>query len=257
MADGLLIALGGEQYSGKSTVSAFLSETGKWERIRFAGPFKSLIHQFLILCGYDPLLASQCIDGSISHTRLLDIGLTSKWMLEIIGDEFPLVCEYPKLWSYMALARSRSLRKQGRNVVIDDLAFDYESHDIHRDQGKTILIIGNHENKKRKDDIHILNEIYLHDGYISDDIFRKNFISAWDSTLGRMSINKINSNIKDTFIYFLDTILLPGRNQKHFSEKKNYKNIIKSYDYSINNQGSLSDLKDNIGILLMHLNQIV
>lgn len=251
---GLLIALSGKMHSGKTTASLRFVETGKWERIRFSGPFKSMIYNFLILCKYDEKLAFECVDGSFKNTKLPDLGLTMRWLFQMVGSGFPQYFNYPNIWSNISMLRAKNIRKN-KNVIIDDLRFQHEDDDIHAVGGKTILILGNHDNIKRKTEIGILSEIYDHSNYISDKIFKENMIKAWDNTFSDMKLERINKDIRSLFIDFINETVIPSRNTElHIPESHCSENSFPSfYNYQINNNGSLADLYDKVDSLIIRL----
>ena len=245
---GKLVALGGRMHSGKTTASKLFTQSGDWQRIRFAGAFKALAHRFLVLSGYGRELASECVDGSMKNTPLPDIDMSMRRLMQNIGSSFREKLGDPDFWGNIAISRARHLMKSNINVLIDDMRFRHEDDVVHANGGYTVLIEGNHSQESHRSDINVLDGIYSRAGVMTDDVFRRNIVQAWDETVGQLKLHNAR-HIRDVFIDFVNTVLIPSRGHVPVSDLMSHASehsLPEVFDYRIVNNGSIADLKEKV-----------
>lgn len=120
---GLLIGVAGRMYAGKTTCSSYLLATGAWSRIRFAGPLKAIAGAIFKQLGHSDAEIHAMVDGCLKQRWIATVGMTPRLLMQNIGSEYRSLINQKSLWCDIAMTRSRHLRNNGHNVVIDDVRF--------------------------------------------------------------------------------------------------------------------------------------
>ena len=255
---GYLLGIGGKMNAGKTTVSSILLDNEQWTRIRFAGPFKSLIEYFLALNGYPEHIRRAIVDGALKNVHLIDIGLSGRKIMQLIGSEFREYINHANLWRDMALYRADTLRKS-KNVAIDDLRFTHEIDGI-LDHGGRIWLVEGIQRPIRGADFNLIEEVKAYDKRIDDHLFISRLEESWIQTVGRSAfIKKIGIDSQD-FVLFAKEFILPLRNQSeslspnislHASEQSLPDR--NGFDYTITNDSDMDNLRRQVTIALASL----
>lgn len=252
-----IVGLAGKMFSGKTTASKFFTENKDWERLRFATHLKKVLSCFLDISGYEKSIVESCVDGDLKGEVLPDIGLTSRWMLQNIGSDFPMTNNYHHVWRNITIKSALDVIANGKNVIIDDVRFAQEADDIQKHGGYTVFIDRKSENQKVNNII--IPNLYLPSGKMSDKLFLYNMIEAIDSVAYDIESNidyKLPDNFSNDFRDFVIDKFIPVRftniheqSKKHISENS----LPEKFDYIIDNNGTYLDLKNNVSNLILDI----
>lgn len=129
-----LVGLCGPAGVGKSTIATLLADVYAFERLRFAGPLKSMLRELG--------LTQAQVDGNQKETPCaLLCGKTPRQAMQYLGDEWGRQLIGPDIWVHAALNKANKYLAIGRSVVIDDVRYDNEAQEILRQGGVIIRLV--------------------------------------------------------------------------------------------------------------------
>lgn len=263
MSKNTLIALSGKMHSGKSTVADIFLQDKNWSKVKFAQHIKDIVNNFLIISGYSDELAKDCVDGDLKNELLPNIGLTPRWMLQNIGSDFPIKNNYHYIWRDIAMQTSLNLINHGKNVIIDDLRFSQESDSVHKNNGYTIFVDRKHKNLLPTNNNLNSNllDISNQNGIISNNKFIDNMMTSIGITIDNIQYDveyRLPKYFEDDFFEFVKSTLVPYRftdnqNDNKIKQHISENSLPSNFDYVLDNNGTLLDLKNNIQLILNNL----
>lgn len=114
--------------SGKTTVANVLTMDRGFACISFAAPIKRMTAMFLSECGLDYDTIHSATHGELKEDAILDDfpGITTRYLMQTLGTEWGRDRIGEHIWTTLAHNRIDKLRKQGIDVVVDDLRFHNE-----------------------------------------------------------------------------------------------------------------------------------
>lgn len=116
----MIIGLCGLAGSGKSEVAKVLLEQGKFERIAFADPLKSMMSAV----GF----THAQLYGDQKEVEVGDLGKTPRQMMQTLGTDWGRDLVHPEIWVKLWL---RKVHASKNHIVVDDVRFPNEVGTIH------------------------------------------------------------------------------------------------------------------------------
>lgn len=134
------IGLVGLAGSGKSEVSAVLTSSFGFTRVKFADPLKNMLRTMLTDIGHTAQDAERYVEGDLKETVVdgLDgLGITARHLMQTLGTEFGRKAVHPELWVTLWKARAERFE----HVIADDVRFENEVDAIRSAGGEIWQIV--------------------------------------------------------------------------------------------------------------------
>lgn len=129
------IGITGLARSGKDSIGAYLQTAHGFERYAFAGPIKAGIR---VMFGLD----GRHTDGLLKEIPTARLkGKSPRQVMQTLGTEWGRQHVAPTIWTDLGLEKWRGMRDEGRSLVITDVRFENEAHEIRRGGGVVLHVV--------------------------------------------------------------------------------------------------------------------
>lgn len=112
--------------SGKTEVARYLNSNHGFATVSFATPLKHMTLAFLKELGVHPHEARQRVYGDMKEAALPIVGVSTRHVMQKIGDEWGRQQIKETVWVDLAIAQAKRYMSNGLNVVIDDMRYPNE-----------------------------------------------------------------------------------------------------------------------------------
>lgn len=124
--------------AGKSTCAQVLIDHG-FKHAAFATPLKEMLMTFLMSAGITMSQAQRYLYGDQKHVVVPEFGVTGRHMMQALGTEWGRMQIGPKAWAPALRHTLEYHKKQGNNVVVDDVRHRNEAVFLKEEYGATFI----------------------------------------------------------------------------------------------------------------------